>query len=97
LARWFFGSGDGVLDLASSQVATVAAGRVRLIAAEVVGPGARVSAGRPADADAFHDRDELRGIAAWERDEDPNARLLPRAKPHDDKAIAVVQLDTIAR
>ncbi|WP_306999418.1 hypothetical protein [Amycolatopsis thermophila] len=28
----------------------------------------------------------------WERDKDPHARKLPRAKRHDDKAIAAVQL-----
>src|SRR5439155_22167726 len=33
--------GDGVLDLAPTQVAAVAARRVRLIATELVGPGAR--------------------------------------------------------
>lgn len=30
---------------------------------------------------------------AWERDMDPNARDLPRAKRHDDKAIAAVRFD----
>lgn len=29
----------------------------------------------------------------WEREEDPDARRLPRAKRHDDKAIAVIQFD----
>ncbi|GAA0443933.1 hypothetical protein GCM10009544_03440 [Streptomyces stramineus] len=33
----------------------------------MVGPGARVSAARTADADALHDRDELRGIAPLAR------------------------------
>lgn len=57
--------GDGVLDLASAQVAAVASGAVRLIAAEVVRPGPGVPATAAADADAF--QDELRGIAplAW--------------------------------
>ncbi|SEE06347.1 hypothetical protein SAMN05428938_6961 [Streptomyces sp. KS_5] len=54
-AGWAVGSlvlrfRDGVLDLASSQVSAVAAGGARLVAAEVV------------DADAFHDRDELRAL-----------------------------------
>jgi hypothetical protein len=34
---------------------------------------------------------------AWERDEDPDARQLPRAKCHDDKALAAVQLDRSTR
>lgn len=39
------------------------AGGVRLVAAEVVWPRARVSATEAAHTDAFHDRDELRGVA----------------------------------
>ncbi|WP_106177190.1 hypothetical protein [Prauserella shujinwangii] len=31
----------------------------------------------------------------WERDADPDGRQLPRAKRHDDKALAAVQLDHI--
>jgi hypothetical protein len=34
---------------------------------------------------------------AWERDEDPDGHQLPRAKRHDDKALAAVQLDRSTR
>lgn len=57
--------GDGVLDPASPQVAAVSPGGVRLVAAEMVRPGARATTAEPADADAFHDGDELRGVAHW--------------------------------
>lgn len=59
--------GNGVLDLATSQVAAVAPGGLRLIAAQVVGPGARTPATRAVNTDPFHDRDELRGIAPLTR------------------------------
>lgn len=64
LIPWF---GDCVLDLASAQVATVAPRGVRLVAAEMVRSGAGASTAKTADADTFHDRDELRGVAplAW--------------------------------
>jgi len=58
--------GDGVLDPASAQGAAVAAGTVRLVAAQVVRPGAGMSAG-PGNADAFEDRDELWGVAPLAR------------------------------
>jgi len=55
--------GDGVLDLASSQVTAVAAGGVRLISAEMVRPSPWTPAVQPGDADTLHDRDELRRVA----------------------------------
>ena len=61
------GLGNGVLDLATSQVAAVAPGGIRLIAAQVVGPDARMPATRAVNTDAFHDRDELRGVAPMAR------------------------------
>ena len=56
-----------MLDLASSQVAAVVTGGVRLVAAEVVRPRAGVPAAQPTDADAFHGRDELGGVAPLAR------------------------------
>ncbi|WP_084742757.1 PP2C family serine/threonine-protein phosphatase [Amycolatopsis australiensis] len=35
----------------------------------------------------------LEGCARWERDEDPDGRMLPRAKVSDDKTLVAVELD----
>jgi hypothetical protein len=35
----------------------------------------------------------LNRCTAWESDVDPHAKEMPRAKRHDDKAIAVVRFD----
>lgn len=58
---------DRVLDVASSQVTAVSAGAVRLVAADVAGPGPGPSAQRPGDSDPVQDLDHLRGITplAW--------------------------------
>lgn len=55
--------GDGVLDLTSAQVAAVPTGAVSLVAAEMIGAGARVSTAWPFDPDAFEDGDELWTVA----------------------------------
>jgi len=59
--------GDGVLDLPSPQVAAVTPGGIGLVAAKAVRSGAGASAAEPADTDAFHDGDELRGVAPLAR------------------------------
>lgn len=63
--------GDGVLDLPTPQVPAIPAGRVRFVAAQVIGACARMPAGRARDTDAFEDRNQLRGITplAWCDDE----------------------------
>lgn len=49
------------------------------------------------DVESLADLDEpglaqlLARLHAWERDHDPQARLLPRYKRHDDKTVAVVE------
>jgi len=55
--------GDGVLDLASAQVAPVPPGAVGLVAAEVVGAGAWAPAARSLDPDPFEHGDQLRAVA----------------------------------
>lgn len=59
--------GDGVLDLAPTQVAAVSPGGVRLVTAEMFRPCARAASAEPADTDAFHDGDELGGVAPLAR------------------------------
>jgi hypothetical protein len=59
--------GDGVLDLASPQVVAVAAGGIRLVAAEMDRPGARAPTIETGNSDAFHYGDELRGVAPLAR------------------------------
>jgi hypothetical protein len=55
--------GDVVIDLASSQVAAVAAEEMRLVAPETARPGARAPTIETGNSDAFHYGDELRGVA----------------------------------
>ncbi|MFC8386738.1 hypothetical protein [Nocardia sp. NPDC057272] len=38
--------------------------------------------------------DALADLHAWESDADPNGTTLPRSKRHDDKAVAVIRLDS---
>lgn len=63
--------GDGVLDVPTPQVPAVPAGRVRFVAAKMIGACARMATAGSRDTDAFKDRDQLRGIAplAWCDDE----------------------------
>lgn len=58
-----------VLDVASSQVAPVAAGAVCLVAADMVGPGPRPSALRSGNPNPVKDLDHLRGVAPLARRE----------------------------
>lgn len=64
-----FGLWNGVLDAASSQVAAVAAGAVRLVAADVVGPGSGPTTQRAGHPDPVQDLDHLRGVAPLARRE----------------------------
>ncbi len=59
--------GNGVLDLPTPQTPAVPTGRVRFVAAQMIGARARMTAGRTRDTDALEDGDQLRGIAppAW--------------------------------
>lgn len=56
--------GNGVLDVSATQVTSVAAGAIRLVAAQVVGPSARTAAGRARYANALHYRDQLGPVAS---------------------------------
>jgi hypothetical protein len=64
-----FGLRNGVLDLASSQVAAVSTGAVCFIAAHVVGPSAGPPSQRAGHPNLVQDVDHLRGVAPLPRHE----------------------------
>lgn len=64
---------DDGLDAASAQVGSVAAGRIRLVARDSVGPSAGAANG-PADPDLPQDRDELRAVGCLSGSQDERQR-----------------------
>jgi hypothetical protein len=74
--------GNGVPDLPSSRVATVAARAVRLVPAQAVRAGPRVPAGQTRDADAVRDRGQSPGATPLPRcDQQKPARVGGMERP----------------